>query len=412
MRVCHVIPVLDPRTGGPPPIAASLAAEQVAAGHAVTIAAFATPEADDRIRAMLAGIPGSDKVGVEYLAKLNRVRAYTAAGTGGPLRSLARGHDILHLHGVWDPIILSAARAARSAGKPYVISGHGMLEPWSLSRHPLRKRLFWAGGFGGMLLGMSALHEHRAGPYVVLGRTLPAATWVIGNGIFPGTVPGTGGVVPARESARELTKVAWEGLVARFPELGRGRVLLFLARLAEQKGVDVLIPAFAEVARRESDVTLLLAGADYGLGGAVRGLIARHGLAGRVVVAGALVGPEKDAALAWSDAFVLPSRHEGFSVAVLEAMSAGLACLITDACHFARAGEVDAAVVAAIDPGVDYAAALVPGLFRILSPDAAGLAARGRELVLREYTWRAVAGRHLEMYASVIAGVGAGGPGR
>ena len=48
----------------------------------------------------------------------------------------------LHIHGLWQEHCPLAARAARKAAKPYVISAHGMLEPWALHRKRWKKLLY------------------------------------------------------------------------------------------------------------------------------------------------------------------------------------------------------------------------------------------------------------------------------
>jgi glycosyltransferase involved in cell wall biosynthesis len=83
---------------------------------------------------------------------------------------------------------------------------------------------------------------------------------------------------------------------------------------------------------------------------------------------------------------------------VLEAMRGGLACVITPACHFARAQEAGAAEIVQSEAS-EMGAALVrvmgrPGL-------AAEMGEHGRSLVEREYTWQSVAARLKEMYQAV-----------
>lgn len=283
-----------------------------------------------------------------------------------------------------------------------MVSTHGMLEPWALRRR-WKKELFWRAGWGRMLRGAAGVHDHKEGPLTVLGREVGVPVWEIPNGVWPeGGV--AGGCSDWRTAARAATAGAWEKLCGRFPILRGKRVVLFLGRLAEQKAPEVLVEGFGRVAAMlGGDVVLLVAGPDYGEQAKVRRAMEGQTWAGRVVLAGGVFGEEKAAALAWSEVFALPSRHEGFSVAVLEAMRAGLACVISPACHFARAGEVGAAEV--VD---SEAAAVGAALSRVLSVPgrATEMGDRGRELVEREYSWEAVARRLKGMYETVAGKAG------
>jgi glycosyltransferase involved in cell wall biosynthesis len=108
-------------------------------------------------------------------------------------------------------------------------------------------------------------------------------------------------------------------------------VLLFLGRLHPKKGCDELIAAFADVAHRDPQLRLVMAGPDQV--GWQRGLAARAtelGVHERITWTGMLAGDTKWGAYRAAEAFVLPSHQENFGIVVAEALACGVPVLISD----------------------------------------------------------------------------------
>ena len=108
-----------------------------------------------------------------------------------------------------------------------------------------------------------------------------------------------------------------------------GRVInaLTTARLSEEKGVDVLLRALTIVVRQEKTLKLVVIG-DGPLESELKRLAQSLGLVGSVD----FMGMTRNVAqhLKSADIFVLPSRTEGLSNALLEAMSHGIPCVATN----------------------------------------------------------------------------------
>jgi len=111
------------------------------------------------------------------------------------------------------------------------------------------------------------------------------------------------------------------------PRADSRRVILFLGRLGQRKGVDDLIQAFAPLANDFSDVDLVCAG--DGAIEATLETVRKLGLETRVSCPGWLRGEAKQAVLSQAVVFALPSHAEGLPMALLEAMAAGLPVLAT-----------------------------------------------------------------------------------
>lgn len=380
-----MIPSLDPATGGPAAVAVSLTAAQAALGCDVQIVSYRFPQAEQGIKSMLQSIPSMDRVRFRYLPPLNRQEYFFTTQARRQIRPWVNDVDLVHLHGVWDPIILAASRLAIEAHRPYVITIHGMFNPWAISHKAWKKRLALATGYRGMLNRAAMLHYLNSDERdFAAGMRFKAPTRVMPNGIFLEALEPR----PPRGAFR-----------ADRPQLGQGPIIMFLGRLHPSKGLEILADAFAQMLPQFPDARLLVAGPDGGERANFEALIRQLGIADRVLLPGALYGPPKLAALVDSDCFCLPSRTEGFSMAITEAMACGLPVVISDACHFPEVASAGAGVVTTLDAD-KVAAALV----MILGDrdKARHMGEAGAALIKARFTWPQIARQMLEAYAQVL----------
>jgi glycosyltransferase involved in cell wall biosynthesis len=186
---------------------------------------------------------------------------------------------------------------------------------------------------------------------------------------------------------------------ARDRQIGERPMVLFLSRLSPQKGIDRLIPAFADVVRAgSSDAVLVLAGPDYdGYERAVKAMIAEHGVGERVIFTGMLMGPDRIEALCDADVFVLPSHHENFGIVVAEAMAAAAPVIVSRAVNVWP--DVAAAQAGAVVSG--ERAELAAEISRWLADPAKRQAAgeRGRAFARAHYDWGHIARHWVDHYA-------------
>jgi glycosyltransferase involved in cell wall biosynthesis len=139
------------------------------------------------------------------------------------------------------------------------------------------------------------------------------------------------------------------GATGAFGKGGGSRRLLSIGRLTHQKGIDILLRAFANVAADFPEWRLAVVG-DGPLRAELAALATSLGLQERVEWMGM---QRADAVLASAEIFVLPSRFEGFPNALCEAMAHGLAVIATDCPSGPREivrHEVDGLLVAPEDP--------------------------------------------------------------
>ena len=154
-------------------------------------------------------------------------------------------------------------------------------------------------------------------------------------------------------------------VVALPPEPDAQRVeagrILFLGRLEAAKGVADLVAAVAQLVPRYPHLRLVLAGS-----GAVDG-------AAHIVLPGWIDAARRADELARAAIFCLPSHAEGLPLALLEAMAAGKAIVVTDVGAMPEALAPDAGLIVPVR-AVD---ALAAALARLLD-DPQGAAAMGR----------------------------------
>jgi glycosyltransferase involved in cell wall biosynthesis len=382
MNILHAIPSLDPATGGPPIVAASLAAAQCALGCPARIISYQFPQARERIESMRQSIPGMLDVRLDYLPPLTAMEHLRAAEARQLSRAPVSEVDVVHLHGVWDPMVRAVATSATEAGKPFILTPHGSLKPWAYAQRRWKKQLAMLLGWRRMLNRAEFLHfltEDEQRLAAILGLTPPGR--VIPNGIFLEPRPARGAFRNART------------------QLGEHPYVMFLGRLHYSKGLDYLANAFARVSRQRPDVRLVVAGPDVGERAAFESLIGQLDIADRVLLTGPLYGREKLEALVDCDCFCLPSRSEGFSMVIIEAMACGAPVVISENCHFPQAAE--AGIVTVLD-----ADKIAQSILTILNePEKSRrMGESGSALVEARFTWPRIAGQMLEAYGQTIRG--------
>ncbi len=385
LRILHVLSTLDPRAGGLPAVAIRLPAAQAIAGCELHIASYYTPEVQPQIEAEIDRVPGARLIQQHFLPKQTGFGRLWASEARRTFEGLIPSFDLVHIHGVWDPIVKAAADIAARRRVPYVVAAHGMLDPWSLSQRSLKKRTALALGYRRMLNRAAFLHMLNPDEQKLIQPLgLKCATAVIPNGICLEEIE----ALPDPETFR-----------ASRPELNGRPYVLFLSRLHYKKGLDFLADAFQILSRTRPELRLVVAGPDTGGQRAFETLLREANLQDRVHLVGPLYGRDKFAAMVDAECFCLPSRQEGFSVAVLEAMACGTPVVISDACHFPEVTQAGAGEVVPLHSG-----AIAAALQHVLddAPARKRMSQAARTLVLDNYLWPVIAERSLAQYRRVI----------
>ena len=183
------------------------------------------------------------------------------------------------------------------------------------------------------------------------------------------------------------------------------KIGVFLGRLSEEKNLDVLIEAWKSVMEKYPDARLLLigAGGDFrNVETALRKQVENLGLSNNVHFLGH-VANAKDYVLA-SDVFVLPSRSEGMSNALVEALACGAAIVATD---IPANSEICEDGINSLLIPVGDSVALSRAIIRLFdTPELARrLAAQARAKAEQELTVDKMVCAYLDVYREAIATV-------
>jgi glycosyltransferase involved in cell wall biosynthesis len=291
----------------------------------------------------------------------------------------------VHIHGIWQEHCLFGAQAARSLHKPYVISAHGMLDPWALRNKGWKKRLYSALIERRNVTDAACLHAltaREAEEYRSFGADGPVA--VIPNGVR----------VPHSIEPSLFFK--------SFPELKGKRILLYLSRLHFKKGLDLLCRAWKNAGHTD-DHHLVLAGPDFeDTRQRLEEMISELGVGRSITFAGMLKDEHKWAALAACDAFILPSRSEGLSVAVLEAMAMGRPVIVTSRCNVPEVATHSCGWTT--EPDQEDVTETLREYFAAGPETLLRMGENGKRVAKKVYTWESVGRRISDVYRWLAAG--------
>jgi len=335
-----------------------------------------------------------------------------APGLGRKL--LQMDYEIIHTHGIWQYPSVATLAWHKKCASPYLVSPHGMLDPWALQNSAWKKRaarMLYEGSHLRRAACLRALCESEARSMRAYGLRNPIC--VIPNGIdLPGVVEGS----ELRVESSALKRLA----------AGR-KIVLYLGRIHPKKGLVNLLKAWKQVSGRwsvaggqSSGWVLAIAGWDEGghedqlkrlateLGTAWvdvrehRTSNIEHPTSNScsLLFLGPQFGEEKGACYRGCEAFILPSFSEGLPMVVLEAWAYGKPVLMTPECNLPEGFATGAALH--IGPSAESIAQTLEDLFRAPPAALRLMGEKGRELVRDRFTWPKVAAEMKAVYDWVL----------
>jgi len=365
LRILNVASSIDPAAGGISEAILRLSEAVMNLGHEVEIVSVDAPDsAWGKSLQVPVHLKGPARGPLEYSRDFDR---WLAQNSGR--------FDAIISHGLWRFNSRATRRAARSAGRPYFVFPHGMLDPWFKRHYPVKhfkKCAFW------WLAEYSVLRDARAVLFACREELLLARESFRPYQCVERVVPlGTSGPPENKEQQQKA-------FAGKFPEIRNKRVILFLGRLHEKKGCDLLLRAFLHLLEsrpREMwcDLHVMMAGPcphpDYlkwlkQLAGPCEALSP-----GSVSFPGMLSDDLKWGALRRAEVFILPSHQENFGIAVVEALACGTPVLISRQVNIWR--EIESSGAGLVDSDtVEGCSRLLAQWLNLADEGKVGMAAR------------------------------------
>lgn len=234
--------------------------------------------------------------------------------------------DIIHIHGIWGYYGKIVRDYSYDKNIPYLISPHGMLDPWALRNSSYKKKI------------AMRWYEYKNIMSADVVRALcvseAMAIKQISEKISVEIVP----------NSLDLSAIPLVQINRTNPENRKIRNLLFLGRLHPKKNIINLLKAWRMVSTGKN-WNLTIAGWDelnheFELHKTASNL----GLLNEVYFVGPKHGVDKYNLFANSDAFILPSLSEGLPMAILEAWAMKLPVVMTPQCNLPSGFECGAAI--------------------------------------------------------------------
>lgn len=275
--------------------------------------------------------------------------------------------DILHTHGLW-----SLPNTYFKPAHPFVLSPHGMLSEVALGYSRLKKRAFQKLFQQSALQNVGMLHATAESEYEDIrkfGLRQPVA--IIPNGI---EVPNL------KKISREKTN----------------KTLLYLGRIHQKKGIDILLRAWHTVEKKFPNWNLKIAGPDENSYlSKCKKLAADYSLK-RVAFLPPIYGDAKDRLMENADLFILPSRSENFGITIAESLARQVPVITTHGTPWS--GVVDNECGWYVPVSYTAISKALNEAFEMQDSRLQDMGRNGREWVSREYSWHKVTTEMIRAY--------------
>ena len=318
MKILQVIHAFVPAWdyGGSLRVCYEVSKELVKRGHDVTVYTTDTLNSKERVKEREEVIEG---IKVTRFRNLSNDIAYNhhlfiSPGMIISLRNNLKYFDIIHLHEYRTIHNVAVHRYARKLDIPYILQAHG-----AIPRVAAKQRLkhVYDAIWGNKLLrdasNVIALTEMETEQYRSMGVSEDKIK-IVPNGIDPLEF----GNLPSGEEFRK-----------QYGLNENDKITLYLGRIHQTKGLDLLAKAFAHLTKELDNAKLVIVGPDDGYRHELTGLAQSLGISNKIIFTGPVYGTDRLGAYVSASVFVTPS-FLGFPVTFVEACACGTPIITTD----------------------------------------------------------------------------------
>ena len=388
MKILHVVPSFAPcfSHGGVVNASYQIAKKQIESGHDVSV--YTTDSCDERLKFENNYNVDVDGIKVFYFKNLsnsikNKLTIDTPVSSLKHIRKTIDDFDIIHIHEHRHSLAIATHRYAQKNNIPYVLQAHGSVLPF-FQKEKL-KDIF------DKMWGFNILHDASR----VFALTEVEKQQYLKMGVSEDKIE----IVPLGINLREYNDLPIKGKFKTKYNIDEdNKIILFLGRIHEIKGLDLLIKSFNKI--DNDNVKLASVGGDYGFKDELLKMIETYNLKDKIIFPGVLTGPDKIEALIDCDMFVMPSRYESFTTSGLEAMACRRPLILTKNNHIQSWVKDNVGLVCEFDEDD-----LSDCMKTLLDDDdlCSQFGNSGRELIEKKYDWNKVEKQIESIYKKCIA---------
>ena len=328
---------------------------------------------------------------VDYFRNIsNRFKLVTMLDTplSAPfkIRKYIKDYEIVHIHEHRQTLAIIVSYFARRNNIPYIVQAHGSVLPF-FQKEGLKNLFDNAFGF-------KILHNASC----IFALTEVEKEQYLKMGVEEDKIE----IVPLGINLEEYENLPSYGKFrSKFNINGDEKLILFIGRIHEIKGLDLLIDACSDLIHSVNDgpIKLAIVGPDDGFLSELEEKIKEYSLEDNVIITGPLFNEEKHEALVDCDLFVMPSKYESFTTSGLEAMSCSKPLVLTKNNHIHD--WVDGNVGIACEDNED---SLREAIEKVLFDEKLSqtFGENGKNLINEKYNWDIINKQILEIYKKFI----------